>query len=348
MRVWIGRSWSEEQVGDPVSRSSASSFSIRDRLVGHVSARHHQRHADVVQQQVVQRRVGQHHAEFVASGAPPTERRRRPAGGGRSRSDARRARERRVSAGPARSRTIRANGRSSRCLRARSRATASSSSARHARWKPPMPLTATIAPSSRARTATSMPGVDARPAPRASVRLGMEAAVRRVVVLRQAGRAHGKAGHRRAGRSYGTPRHDREARAAVGAVDERVAVAAVGRVEQLEQAVGARGGVGRDGASGRRRGARADREAGPRSARPSRRAATRSTRAAARRAAAVRRTRDRLALDLDEHAERVVQHEAGERELGREPVDERAEADALHDARSTRARHPPHQLRSTW
>ena len=46
-----------------------------------------------------------------------------------------------------------ANGLSSRCLRARSRATARSSAARQARWKPPSPLTATIAPSSSAWTA---------------------------------------------------------------------------------------------------------------------------------------------------------------------------------------------------
>ncbi len=48
-----------------------------------------------------------------------------------------------------------ANGRSSRCLRARSRATAGPSSARHARWKPPIPFTATIAPAARARAARS-------------------------------------------------------------------------------------------------------------------------------------------------------------------------------------------------
>ena len=48
------------------------------------------------------------------------------------------------------------------------------------------------------------------------------------------------------GRSYGNALDDREARAALRAVDERVAVAAVGRVEELAQAVVAGGDVGRD------------------------------------------------------------------------------------------------------
>src|SRR5690349_22288853 len=48
-----------------------------------------------------------------------------------------------------------ANGRSSRRLRARSAATAASDDARHARWKPPRPLTATIAPSRSAWAAVA-------------------------------------------------------------------------------------------------------------------------------------------------------------------------------------------------
>ena len=84
----------------------------------------------------------------------------------------------------------------------------------------------------------------------AGVRLGVEAAVGRVLVLRLAARAHREAGHRRARPVVGDAAHDREARAAVGAVDERVAVAAVGGVEQLAQAVVAGGGVGRDSAAG--------------------------------------------------------------------------------------------------
>ena len=106
-----------------------------------------------------------------------------------------------------------ANGRSSRCLRARSVATAYSSSARHARWNPPMPLTATIAPPSSAGGRETASGrrrdraAGAARAPRlaastsvargphsgARVRLRVEAAVARVVVLGPAGRAHREA-----------------------------------------------------------------------------------------------------------------------------------------------------------
>ncbi len=50
---------------------------------------------------------------------------------------------------------ISANGFSSRCLRARSRATALSSVASQARWYPPRPLTARIAPSRSSLTASS-------------------------------------------------------------------------------------------------------------------------------------------------------------------------------------------------
>ena len=128
-----------------------------------------------------------------------------------------------------------------------------------------------------------------RPAVGAGVRLGVEAAVRRVLVL-----ARGRPGTSRTpaivvfGRSYGHAAHDREARTAVRAVGERVAVAPVGGVEQLGQAVGAGRAVGRDG--GARLAARralADREAAlaraPRAARRSR--ARRSPAAAPRRAA---------------------------------------------------------------
>ena len=59
----------------PASRSSASSFVERDRLVGHVAAGHDERHADVGQQQVVQRRVGEHHAELARARRDATARR---------------------------------------------------------------------------------------------------------------------------------------------------------------------------------------------------------------------------------------------------------------------------------
>ena len=58
------------------------------------------------------------------------------------------------------------------------------------------------------------------------------------------------------------------------------------------------------------------------------------------------------ALDLDEHAALVVAHEAGELELGGEPVDEGPEADPL-DGPLHAGAHAPHaacstRSRSTW
>ena len=96
----------------------------------------------------------------------------------------------------------------------------------------------------------------ARPPPRAAARaaarrrgsdrLGVEAAVGRILVLAAAVGAEREAGHRRVRAVVRDRADDREARAALGAVDERVAVAAVGRVEQLAQAVVAGGDVRRD------------------------------------------------------------------------------------------------------
>ena len=69
----------------------------------------------------------------------------------------------------ARSGGMSAKGLSSRCLRARSSDTAASSSARQARWKPPIPLIATMAPSASARavasTASIAPGSSTTPPP---------------------------------------------------------------------------------------------------------------------------------------------------------------------------------------
>ena len=251
---------------------SASSSRERDRLVGDVAAGHHQRHPDVGQQQVVQRRVGQHHAEVVGA----RRHRRRDARAGAAGRDARSARSAsgRVASRRARegSRAISANGRSSRCLRDRSRATAASSSARQARWNPPTPLTATIAPERSAwaapRSRRGRRGASRREAvgggePRRLPPPGVTSLTRGP----HAGQAFGWAWKRRSrGSSYSAwhaahideaghrrprpvVRHagdDREARAAVRAVDERVAVPAIGRVEELARQRGAGGHVGGD------------------------------------------------------------------------------------------------------
>ena len=71
VRMWIGRSWTRKASAIGRSRSRASSSSVGDRLVGDVARGHHQRRADVREQQVVKRRVGQHHARGRASRARP-------------------------------------------------------------------------------------------------------------------------------------------------------------------------------------------------------------------------------------------------------------------------------------
>ena len=194
-----------------------------------------------------------------------------------------------------------------------------------------------------------------RPALGARVGLGVEAPVGRVLVLGGAARAQLEARHRRQRPVVGDAAHDREARAAVGAVDERVAVAAVGGVEQLAQAVVAGRGVGRDERA-RLAAVRAGEDA---------EAALARGRDLARPHRLDRRERRRLlgepaqeavdravaALDLDEHAALVVEHEAREVELGREPVHERAEADPLHRPLAPGRRTPPHRptsSQSTW
>ena len=114
----------EEGVGDAAEPLARVVVGERDRLVGHVPARQHERHARVHEQEVVQRRVGQHHAELaqargdgVRDGAPGargaiTIGRSRPA------SRAAAAASSTTSARAAsRSAAISANGRSSRCLR---------------------------------------------------------------------------------------------------------------------------------------------------------------------------------------------------------------------------------------
>ncbi len=65
----------QEQVGDPGQPLARVLVAMRDRLVGHVAAGHHQRLADVGQQQVVQRAVREHHPEL---GGPRGDRRRHP------------------------------------------------------------------------------------------------------------------------------------------------------------------------------------------------------------------------------------------------------------------------------
>ena len=147
-----------------------------------------------------------------------------------------------------------ANGLSGRRFRFRRRATAPSSVASHARWNPPRPFTATIAPATDQRGDDLERVVrlrcrqqrDARATHRARHGLGVEPAVSRVFVLPTAFRAHRERAHRRPLAVVRQCLDDREPRPAVRAVDERVTEPPVAGVEQLGETGGARRGVGRD------------------------------------------------------------------------------------------------------
>ena len=228
-----------------------------------------------------------------------------------------------------------------------------------------MPLTASTAPSASqlaaARTASpGAPTAIGSPAPsssrarraarRAGVRLGVEAPVAGIVVLAPAGGAHREAGHGRGGPVVRHAAHDREARPAVRAVDERVAEAAVGGIAQLGEAVVAGRRVGRDERVGlAARDALDDAEV----ALAGRLRAGRTRRSRRQRAGRLARQAREKALDggrppvhLEHDPALVVEHESAELLLAREPVDERTEADALHDAldASAHARRRSRQL----
>ena len=143
VRVWIGRSWTSERVGDR-PRAGACVVVARRR-----SARR-RRSPDVITRARRRRRAAGGGAASTAASrrgrataARPRPRPRPPVGAcaitiGRSRPGEQRLLRSR-SARPARappraSAAISANGLSSRCLRARRRATARSSAARQARW----------------------------------------------------------------------------------------------------------------------------------------------------------------------------------------------------------------------
>jgi hypothetical protein len=332
----------QEEVGDAAQPRERVLVLVGDRLVGDVAARHHQRDADVGEQQVMQRRVREHHAEL---GRPRGDRRRhlqveapdddRPRGRAQLRRPVDRAHHQRER--PVLAVLARAQARDHLLV-----------------VRPAREVESADALDRDDRAVEQRAGGDldarrdARAARRAGVRLRVEAPVGRVVVLGLAGRAHREARHRGRRPVVGHAGDDREARPAVGAVDERVAVAAVGGVEELGEAGVAGRGVGSDRGVGAPADARADAE--PRLARVGDRlAGHRFDRRERRRVAVQPREEvvDRLALDLDEHAERVVEDEAREVELGRQPVHERAEADALHNSGHTRT--DPHiSSTSVW
>ena len=170
----------EEEVGDVGEPRARVVVLVGDRLVGDVAAGHHERLPNVIHQQVVERRVRQHHAELRRAGRHRRRhaRARAPAARARSAAPATAAAPRRPRSVATRSRAaaavaaISANGLSSRCLRARSSPPRPRPRARQARWKPPRPLTATIAPSRSAGPPPrpDRPSARRRPLPRPRTR----------------------------------------------------------------------------------------------------------------------------------------------------------------------------------
>ena len=185
------------------------------------------------------------------------------------------------------------------------------------------------------RRAVRPPQGELRPADRAGVRLRVEAAVRRIVVLRLAVGAHREAPHGGGRAVVGDGRDDAVAGTAVGAVGERVAVAAVARLEDVGDACRAGGEVGHDQRARLAAFALANGEACP------------SRRVEEGRLQALddgdgglvdfeapqEVAQHRLGpLRLDDHTGGRVVDPAGKIELLRQAKDERPEPDALHGA----------------
>ena len=175
-----------------------------------------------------------------------------------------------------------------------------------------------------------------RAADRAGVRLGVEAAVRGVVVLPPALGAHREAGHRGGGAVVGDlPRYG-EAWAAVGAVGERVTVAAVLGIKDLSEAILAGGDVrGDEGPAPHALPALLDPEVPPAQRReltPGHRLHHGHWRGVFFDPAHEEVQAFDVALDLDVYAFGVVADQPGEAVPARQGVDEGPEAHALHDA----------------
>ena len=346
----------QEEVGDPREPLQGVGVPVGDRLVGDVGAGEDERGARIAEQQVMERRVRQHDAELAGARRDRRrDRRIRPARGQHDRALARGEQppggivqldqlERHLGGWAPSGRRAAPPGASGRAAQP----TTASSSARQARWNPPIPLTATIRPSARARAVASSDGVvplgdrppraigepERRPAVGTGVGLGVEAAVEGILVFGPAPRAHLERRHRRQGPVVGHSAHDREARPAVRAVRERIAVPPVPRIHHLGETVIARRHIGRDGRIG------APAVLALRD--PEARLAGRIERLIAhplddRQRGSIRAQPleqplegTRLPLGLDQHPPGVVQHPARQVKLGCQPVDEGTKADALH------------------
>ena len=328
----------EERVGDVAECGARVVVVEGDRLVGAVPARQHERPSRVGRQEVVERRVREHHAEPLASGrnrlrdsrvlAPPQEHDRRrplrqqlPLG----RLD---VRERVRVGGHDRERLVLAHlPRPESRDRVVVRRVAGEVVAAEA-----------LDRDDRAVEEEAHRVLERHREPRAADgardRLGVEAPVRRVLVLAPAVGAELERRHRRPRAVVRDVDDDREPRATLRAVRERVPVAAVGRVEQLAQAVVAGRDVGGDERRAAGRGALGDREG--RLADGLDRHGDDAVDARERRRLVPQAERERVerrpsSLRLHDDAVAVVQDEPDEAVGARQAVHERPEADALDD-----------------
>ena len=185
--------------------------------------------------------------------------------------------------------------------------------------------------------AVLIPQAEPRPAHRAGIRLRMEAAVERVVILGPARRAHHEAAHRGVRPVVGHRVDDAEPRTAVRAVGEGIAIAPIGRVANLGQAIVAGCDVGHHQRASRRPSSSLSRMVKPRYGTASSHTGSRlwttarggQSRSEPQEAGLEGRPR---AFELREHALRGVGHPPVEGELGGEAVDEGPETDPLHRA----------------
>ena len=249
-----------------------------------------------------------------------------------------------------RSRAISANGLSVRCFRSRKRATASAFRASQARWKPPMPLIATIAPELISAAAASMASRRGSiglcpPSGSSSQTFGPQTGqafgwawkrrLEGIAILGEAVRAHLERRHARRGAVIRNRPKNRKSRTAMGAIRERIAIAPVRRVADVGHAFGAGGGVGDDAGRNGATPARHDAEIRWRFARQRRR----FDQIDPGEGRGLRRERDfeldddrRMPESVNEHTLAVVPDVASQAEAFREPPHRWAEAYALHEA----------------
>ncbi len=169
-------------------------------------------------------------------------------------------------------------------------------------------------------------------------RLGMEAAVRWIAIVRLARVAHGEAGHRRLRAVVGQRAGNRVARPAMGAVGEGIAMKPRGGIEDLGKTLRARCGIRHDAGCRLTRTTRHNDKIGRAGLRqwiPVDRLDTGERRSFQRQSR--KKIGQPRTFDLDRYAIHAIADKAREREILREAIDKRPHAHALHSARQPHA-----------